>query len=191
MLTVCSEEVSTQITSSPPLGAASVPSPSVSGVSVPIRSSTSGPEVSRPLGVRLGTPLILPEGYGCVIMVGCSSVLLLAWKSMKVAEARRDFKVPNPLTHSDTSMTFNCVYRALHSTLEIYPQYLFLLLTGGLEMPYFCSIGGLIWILGRYVYAKGYYTGDPRRRANGSFYLVGQIMLGIGAFRFAMKRLFL
>jgi len=110
---------------------------------------------------------------------------------MKVSEARRDFKVPVPLTYSDCSMTFNCVYRAYQSTLEIYPQYLFLLLTGGLEMPYFCSTGGLIWILGRYVYAKGYYTGDPRRRANGSFYIVGQVMLAIGAFRFAVKRLFL
>jgi len=124
-------------------------------------------------------------------MVGCTSILLVSWKSMKVAEARRDFKVPVPLTHSETSMTFNCIYRALQSTLELYPQYLFLLLTGGLEMPYFCSLGGLIWILGRYVYAKGYYTGDPRRRANGSFYIVGQIMLAIGAFRFALKRLFL
>lgn len=31
-------------------------------------------------------------------------------------------------------------------------------------MPYFCTLGGFIWILGRYIYAKGYYSGDPRRR---------------------------
>ncbi|CAL8139844.1 unnamed protein product [Orchesella dallaii] len=139
----------------------------------------------------LGTPLIIPKGYGCVVLIGIGSVVLLKWKSMKVSEARRDFTVPNPITHSDSCMNFNCTYRAMQSTLEIYPQFLFLLLTGGLELPYLSTVGGFIWIVGRYAYAKGYYSGDPRKRANGGFYIVGQFLLLIGAIKFALKRMVL
>lgn len=39
-----------------------------------------------------------------------------------------------------------------------------MLMIGGYEMPYFCTVGGWIWILGRIMYAKGYYTGDPTKR---------------------------
>lgn len=86
-------------------------------------------------------------------------------------------------------------------------------------MPYFCTLGGFIWILGRYIYAKGYYSGDPRRRygttffkhidehdyysrkilniiivlirANGSFFVAGHIMLCVAALRFGLKRMFM
>lgn len=69
-------------------------------------------ELRRPvIGLRLGTPLVLPQGYGCVVMTGLASVLLLSWQSMKVSSARRDLQVPNPLTYSNKCMAFNCIYR--------------------------------------------------------------------------------
>nr|CAD7194759.1 unnamed protein product [Timema douglasi] len=43
--------------------------------------------------------------------------------------------------------------------LENYPQFLTLLLLGGLEWPIISAVGGAVWLLGRIVYAKGYYTG--------------------------------
>lgn len=46
------------------------------------------------------------------------------------------------------------------------PTFLTLLSMGGLEMPVFSAIGGAIWIAGRVQYAKGYYTGDPRKRCS-------------------------
>lgn len=44
------------------------------------------------------------------------------------------------------------------------PTFLTLLTMGGLEMPVFSAIGGAVWIAGRVQYAKGYYTGDPKKR---------------------------
>lgn len=77
-------------------------------------------ELRRPvIGLRLGTPLILPQGYGCVVMTGLASVMLVSWKSMKVSSARRDLQVPNPLTYSDKCMAFNCVYRYVYLTAHL------------------------------------------------------------------------
>jgi len=53
----------------------------------------------------------------------------------------------------------------------------------------FSSLGGLIWIAGRVAYAKGYYTGDPKKRARGTFGVVGMIMLGLATTRFALRYL--
>ena len=61
-------------------------------------------------------------------------------------------------------IVINNIFRAHQSTMEYLPQFLTVLLIGGLEMPYFCTLGGIIWIMGRIAYAKGYYTGDPRKR---------------------------
>lgn len=35
---------------------------------------------------------------------------------------------------------------------------------GGLDMPIFTALGGLIWIAGKVSYSRGYYTGDPKNR---------------------------
>lgn len=78
--------------------------------------------------------------------------------------ARDEYKVPYPQMYSTENMAFNCVQRAHQNTLENYPQFLLALMIGGLEMPYFCTLGGWIWIMGRVCYARGYYTGDPQRR---------------------------
>lgn len=43
--------------------------------------------------------------------------------------------------------------------LENYPQFLTLLLLGGLEHPLISAAAGSVWILGRIAYARGYYTG--------------------------------
>lgn len=55
-------------------------------------------------------------------------------------------------------------HRAHQNTLEGYSQFLLLLLFGGLDMPIFVAIGGLIWVAGKVSYSKGYYTGDPKNR---------------------------
>ena len=49
--------------------------------------------------------------------------------------------------------------RAHQNTLENYPQFLFMLTTGGLSHPCLASAAGLIYLAGRIAFAKGYYTG--------------------------------
>ena len=53
----------------------------------------------------------------------------------------------------------------------------------------FSTLGGMIWIAGRIAYAKGYYTGDPRKRARGTFGIGGMVMLGLATARFALRHL--
>ena len=49
--------------------------------------------------------------------------------------------------------------RAHQNTLENYPQFLFMLTTGGLSHPCIASAAGLTYLAGRIAFAKGYYTG--------------------------------
>ncbi|OXA39181.1 microsomal glutathione S-transferase 3 [Folsomia candida] len=132
---------------------------------------------------------ILPSGYGFVVLTAIGSVMLLTWKSIKVGIAREEYKVPYPQMYSQENMAFNCVQRAHQNTLENYPQFLLTLMIGGLEMPYFCTVGGCIWIMGRICYARGYYTGDPYKRSRGSFSMFGMVMCLAATTRFALKHL--
>ncbi|GBO21920.1 hypothetical protein AVEN_164077-1, partial [Araneus ventricosus] len=64
-----------------------------------------------------------------------------------------------PTMYSDSNIVFNCIQRAHGNFLENYPQFLFLLLVGGLSHPKLSTVGGILYLLGRIVYALGYSTG--------------------------------
>merc|ERR1712241_1238284 len=94
---------------------------------------------------------------------GTASIFVLAYKSIKVGLARKEFGIKYPKLYSDENEgnnKFNCIQRAHQNTLENYPQFLFLLATGGISHPVLSSIAGLIYLAGRLAFAKGYYTGS-------------------------------
>ena len=72
---------------------------------------------------------------------------------------------------------FNCVQRAHQNTLEILPVFNTLLLVGGLHYPEISAGAGVVFLLGRIVYAQGYSTGDPAKRTRGAFAYLGVLAL--------------
>jgi len=155
---------------------------------VPSTSALLADSPSVPSGGG-GANLIFPSGYGFVVLTAVGSVMMVSWKSFKVGMARDEFKIPYPQVYTSDNVAFNCVLRAHQNTMENYPQFLLMLMIGGLEMPYFCTMGGCIWILGRIMYAKGYYTGDPNKRARGNVSVIGMVMLLAATAKFALKHL--
>ncbi|KAH7434091.1 hypothetical protein KP509_07G100600 [Ceratopteris richardii] len=72
---------------------------------------------------------------------------------------------------------FNCYQRAHQNTLESYPAFMSLLILGGLGYPITASVFGMIWVAGRVVYSLGYFSGDPRKRLQGAWHMIG--LLGL------------
>ncbi|GFV97390.1 microsomal glutathione S-transferase 3 [Trichonephila clavipes] len=102
----------------------------------------------------------IPKEYGYVILVGTSSVFVAMWHGIRVSLARKKFGIKYPIMYSDNNIIFNCIQRAHGNFLENYPQFLFLLLVGGLSHPRLSTAGGIIYLVGRIAYALGYSTGE-------------------------------
>ncbi|XP_065569447.1 glutathione S-transferase 3, mitochondrial-like isoform X1 [Artemia franciscana] len=128
-------------------------------------------------GTHIMANVHFQSDYGYVILVGIGSAFMLVWKSLQVGKMRRKFKINYPIMYSADNELFNCYQRAHQNTLEVYPQFLFMLLVGGIQYPLLSATAGAVWIAGRIAYAKGYYTGDPQKRMQGGFNYIGLITL--------------
>ncbi|XP_069697909.1 glutathione S-transferase 3, mitochondrial-like isoform X1 [Periplaneta americana] len=131
--------------------------------------------------------ITVPGEYGYVILVAVGSAFVLTWKAMQVGKARKKFNIPYPTMYSPDNTQFNCIQRAHQNTLENYPQFLLLLLVGGLEWPVASAGAGIVYLAGRIAYARGYYTGDPKKRAYGAFGYLGLFTLLGATSRFAFR----
>eukprot|EP00094_Tigriopus_californicus_P003026 TCALIF_02915-PA protein Name:"Similar to Mgst3 Microsomal glutathione S-transferase 3 (Mus musculus)" AED:0.03 eAED:0.08 QI:199/0.75/0.8/1/0.25/0.4/5/109/152 len=129
----------------------------------------------------------LTPDYGYVILAGATSAFMVMWKAIKVGQARKAHNIKYPVMYSTENggdNVFNCVQdqlsydfafkkRSHQNTLEVYPQFLFFLATGGISCPRFCAGAGLLWTISRIVYALGYSTGKPEKRMQGAFGYLG------------------
>jgi len=134
-------------------------------------------------------PFQLHPSYGYVVLTAVGSFFVLAWQGFQVGKARKMYKVTYPTMYSADNALFNCYQRAHQNTLENIPQFLTMLAFGGLDMPVFCAIAGLIWLTGRVSYSHGYYTGDPAKRMKGGYGYIGTFMLLGATIKFACKLL--
>ena len=116
---------------------------------------------------------VLPYGYGYVVLTAVGSLFVNMWMAFNVGKARKQYSIKYPTMYSPDNDKFNCIQRAHQNTLESYPQFLLLLMIGGLQYPRFAAGAGVVALLGRIAYAKGYYTGDPEKRRWGTFGYIG------------------
>ncbi|ODN02020.1 Microsomal glutathione S-transferase 3 [Orchesella cincta] len=131
--------------------------------------------------------LLLPKAYGFVVLVAVASSFLLVWMSFQVGKARKQFNVNYPTMYHPTNDKFNCYQRAHQNTLEGYTTFLLVLLIGGLEMPVFSALAGIVWIAGKVSYAQGYFTGDPKNRLRGSYAYIGLLALLFATVKFGVR----
>ncbi|TPX57366.1 hypothetical protein SpCBS45565_g08214 [Spizellomyces sp. 'palustris'] len=125
-----------------------------------------------------------PE-HGYVLGVAASTVILLQYLGFKAGSMRKKAGVPYPYLYADRAEAeaqpikklYNCYQRAHQNTLENYPSFLLLLGAAGISYPIFATACGVSWIVGRLLYAHGYYTGTPARRLQGSIHLLGMVGL--------------
>jgi glutathione S-transferase len=120
---------------------------------------------------------VLSREHGIAAGVAISSWLVLQYMGVDVMKARKRYNVEYPKLYANDSdpqgKLFNCIQRGHQHTLEVYPEFLLMLGLGSIKYPLISSIGGVIWLLGRIVFFKGYSTGYPEKRRYGSFGNIG------------------
>ncbi|XP_012939578.1 microsomal glutathione S-transferase 3 [Aplysia californica] len=131
----------------------------------------------------------LSSDFGFVILVVVTGWVFLQYLAMNVMKARKKYDVKYPALYSDKSPEFNCVQRAHQNTLEVYPQFLIFLLLGGLQMPRLSAVFGILFLIGRFMYAQGYYTFDPSKRNRGAIAYIGFFGLFFNTIYFALNLL--
>ncbi|KAL1934730.1 hypothetical protein VTP01DRAFT_6912 [Rhizomucor pusillus] len=129
--------------------------------------------------------LVVPSEYGYVLAAAITGGLQLTWMGLRVGKARKQAGVPYPYVYAEKAEAekdynkhlFNCVQRVHQNSLENFPIFAILLLTGGLRHPLVSAGAGAVYLLGRFAYAFGYYTGKPEKRARGAFAYLGMLTL--------------
>ncbi|KAL8550058.1 hypothetical protein ACS0TY_008768 [Phlomoides rotata] len=111
----------------------------------------------------------LPKEYGYVVLVLVVYCFLNFWMSISVGIARKKYGVPYPTMYANeadnkNAKLFNCVQRGHQNSLEMMPMFFLLMILGGIKHPLICASLGVVYIVTRYLYFKGYSTGDPQNR---------------------------
>lgn len=113
---------------------------------------------------------MLPE-YGYVLGSVAVSAGIVQWMAIRVGIARRESGVNYPQMYAEgtdeVANKFNCTQRAHQNTVENLPSLLALELVLATAHPITAAALGMVWNVGRIMYALGYSTGDPNKRIPG------------------------
>ena len=107
--------------------------------------------------------------YGYVMMVAIHAFMLNFILTFRISQLRRRYTIDYPTMSSEEHADFNCAQRAHHSTLEELPFFLMHIFLAGFRFPIFAAVFGAIWLVGRIIYAVGYWSGKPKWRTPGYF----------------------
>ena len=117
--------------------------------------------------MSMDLPLPVDPEFGYVVFVFIATYLVNIWMMLNVGKMRKKLKVYYPKMYDDSQPLFNCYQRAHQNTLELLPFFLGFLLMAGFRHPRLASLSGVAYLVGRVVFAKSYYTGDPTKRIPG------------------------
>lgn len=117
-----------------------------------------------------------------------ASVLFYGWLGYRVGQARTTFKVAAPAVTGDPM--FERHYRVQMNTLEALPIYLAGLWLFALYVSDAgAAILGLVWIVGRVVYARAYLADPGSRTAGFAIQASATLLLCLGALGDILMRL--
>jgi glutathione S-transferase len=122
------------------------------------------------------------------------STVVSTYHGFLVGRARSAANVPYPnayVSHAEAvadinKYRFNCAQRAHHNFLEHYPAFLATAAVAGLKYPVATAVMGVVWSLGRVVFAKGYIGSTQEQKGSGRYkgawYLLAELgLLGTAA----------
>ena len=123
------------------------------------------------------------HGYACGVAIASS--LFLMTMGVQVGGYRKRANVPYPYMScskeeaekDQNKHLFNCAQRVHYNTIEIFPIYMTLFAVSAINYPLIASVSGVIWLLGRWGYSRGYLTGDPAKRNQGAYSYIGLLTL--------------
>jgi len=122
----------------------------------------------------------LDRDYHYVIWTLVYAIVMNIFLALKVGKARKKHGVDYPAMYSEKDNIFNCIQRAHQNTLEQLPIFLALLIVVGMALPKYAAGCGCLFITSRFSYAYGYYTGNPKKRLNGEYGVIGYLGLLVG-----------
>ncbi|KAI5303496.1 hypothetical protein KEM55_000519 [Ascosphaera atra] len=134
--------------------------------------------------------IIVPEGYGNVIVVALGAIPVLSFlHGALVTQLRHQAKVvypnyyatPEQAKENKLAEQFNAAQRAHGNFLENMPQTMISTLIAGLKYPTGATVVGLLWVIARIMFLHGYvYSGLPmgKGRFRGSWFWLAQFALG-------------
>jgi len=108
-------------------------------------------------------PLSLSKDFGYAIGVCGLSCVVAQYGAVKVMQARKKYGIKYPTLYSNgkekSDLAYNCAQRAHQNTLENLPMVNLMTLSSATVFPKTASIFGAIWVLGRFLYIRGYNSG--------------------------------
>ena len=123
------------------------------------------------------------------VLVTLGALLFYFWTGLQVGAARRKFNVAAPATTGNPD--FERVFRVQMNTLEWLPIFLVSLWTFNLYWDgRVGAVIGLIWIIGRYLYAHGYAIAADQRSMGFLIQALAVMFLFLGALIGAVMSMF-
>ena len=123
------------------------------------------------------------------VLVTLGALLFYFWTGLMVGNARRKYSVPAPATTGNPD--FERVFRVQMNTLEWLPIFLVSLWIFSMYWNnQVAAVIGLIWIVGRYMYAHGYTLAADQRSMGFLIQALAVMFLFVGGLVGALMSLF-